>query len=176
MNILKKPIFRIILSTIIIAGIGTLWHFLYELLGKPIALAWLFPVSESVWEHLKMTLWPILLVWLVLRSYISASNHPDIHKTFLCIISSTWIAEYVILSIHYILQSGFLLEHVAIDIIAYVIGIFAGQLVSVIYLLPFDLPKWIYRIGYIALALSILTMSVCSYVPPDYPIFANPEA
>ena len=43
------------------ALLGTGLHFLYT--WQPIALFGLFaPVNESVWEHLKLLVWPFLLV------------------------------------------------------------------------------------------------------------------
>lgn len=176
MNIFKKHFVWIICSTVIMIVLGFLWHFLYQLLGKPQYLAWLFPVNESVFEHLKMTLWPILIVWLIIRYCFSVPYHPDIHKSVLCIWASTWIAEFIILSIHYILLAGFDLEHVAIDIIAYMIGIFVGQLFVTMHVLPFKAPTWVYCIGYIGLLLSIIGMGIFSYLPPDCPIFVDPEA
>ncbi len=40
-------------------AVGNLQHFLYEGLGRPRALNWLLPVSESPWEHTKLMFWPL---------------------------------------------------------------------------------------------------------------------
>ncbi len=40
-------------------ALGTGLHFLYEPLGRPRALRWLLPVSESPWEHTKLCFWPV---------------------------------------------------------------------------------------------------------------------
>ena len=46
--------------------LGTVQHFLYEPLGRPAALRWLLPISESPWEHFKLAFWPLcagLALW-----------------------------------------------------------------------------------------------------------------
>ena len=58
-----------IAAALICAALGTLWHFLYD--WFPCALtALLCPVSESVWEHLKLLYFPPLIcaVFLSLRA------------------------------------------------------------------------------------------------------------
>lgn len=46
-------------------AIGTLFHFLYELLGGSPAAGILAPVNESVWEHGKLVLWPGTIWWFL---------------------------------------------------------------------------------------------------------------
>lgn len=46
-------------------GLSGLFHFLNEWLGNPPVTAGLFPVSESVWEHMKLPFYSLLLVILL---------------------------------------------------------------------------------------------------------------
>lgn len=43
--------------------LASAWHFLYDLLPCPFVGAFA-PVSESVWEHLKIVYYPFLILWL----------------------------------------------------------------------------------------------------------------
>lgn len=45
--------------------LGTILHFLYEWLGKPIWIAPFSGVNESTWEHMKLLFWPMLLFALL---------------------------------------------------------------------------------------------------------------
>ena len=47
---------------------GTLLHFLYDWLGKPIWIAAFSGVNESTWEHMKLLFWP-MLVFAVIQSF-----------------------------------------------------------------------------------------------------------
>jgi len=44
--------------------IGGLWHFAFDFIPI-IPIAVLAPINDSVWEHMKMSLWPVLGWWLI---------------------------------------------------------------------------------------------------------------
>ena len=48
--------------------IGTLLHFLYDLLDKAIWIAPFSGVNESTWEHMKLLFWP-MLAYAVVQSF-----------------------------------------------------------------------------------------------------------
>ncbi len=54
---------RIILSALILWGIGALFHFVYDWIDIK-ALAWLFPINESIFEHTKLVFLPFTLYYL----------------------------------------------------------------------------------------------------------------
>lgn len=45
--------------------LGTLFHFAYEFLGKSDIAGLFFPINESIWEHLKVLFFPVVLWWIV---------------------------------------------------------------------------------------------------------------
>ena len=45
--------------------LGTLLHFMYEWLDKPLWIAAFSGVNESTWEHMKLLFWPMLLYAIV---------------------------------------------------------------------------------------------------------------
>lgn len=61
---------------------GTLSHFLYEWSGKHIVVGLFTPVNESVWEHMKLLFFPMLLysLFLILR----------LRGDYPCLPSSLW--------------------------------------------------------------------------------------
>ena len=48
--------------------LGTLLHFLYDLLGESVWIAPFSGVNESTWEHMKLLFWPMLL-YAVIESF-----------------------------------------------------------------------------------------------------------
>ena len=164
-----------IFSSICIVILGSGWHFLYDILGKSNPVAWCAPINESIWEHLKLTLYPILIVMLILYSLHFIPCEPSIHKVILMVSASVCISDLIIISIYYVFSGGFGLTGMAIDLTAYGIGILAGQLLSAIHLLPLrQVPKWVYGIGYVVLIGLIIVTAVFSYNAPDLPIFIPP--
>lgn len=51
---------RIIISAVILLGLGALFHFVYDWLDNPF-FAWLFPTNESIFEHTKLLIVPLSL-------------------------------------------------------------------------------------------------------------------
>ena len=47
--------------------LGVLFHFAYDFLGQSDIAGLFFPVNESIWEHLKLVLLPVILWWIVVR-------------------------------------------------------------------------------------------------------------
>lgn len=59
--------------------LGTLLHFLYDLLGE---VKWIAPfsgVNESTWEHMKLLFWP-LLIYAIIQSFFFSER-----EDFICI-------------------------------------------------------------------------------------------
>ena len=54
-----------LIDIVAISIIGTLLHFLYEFSGKNFLVAIFSAVNESVWEHLKLSFYPLALLMLV---------------------------------------------------------------------------------------------------------------
>lgn len=62
---------KFILGGILFTGVvGSLWHFIYDWIGRPELLWWLFPVSEKVVEHYKLVVFPNLIYGLLMYCYM----------------------------------------------------------------------------------------------------------
>lgn len=59
--------------------LGTLLHFLYDLLGEAKWIAPFSGVNESTWEHMKLLFWP-LLIYAIIQSFFFGER-----EDFLCI-------------------------------------------------------------------------------------------
>lgn len=164
-----------LLSSLIIIIIGVIWHFLNDWLGFIPFLRAIAPVNESVWEHLKLTLWPVLLAWLFIIPLMKFSHTVDLGKTMMSVSVCMIVANFFILGIHYTLSAGFNIGNSFTDISSYVIGILFGQLFSAAYIIPWEIPKWLVVLGWVVVFASILIYSFFTYYVPDYPIFAPPK-
>ena len=58
-----------IIGIIFVLAAGSLAHFLYDWLGKNVVVGLFVPVNESVWEHMKLLFFPMLLyaLWLIVQ-------------------------------------------------------------------------------------------------------------
>jgi len=55
----------VIFFAVLTAVSGTLLHFLYDWSGKNVFVGLFAPVSESVWEHMKLLFYPVLFFSLI---------------------------------------------------------------------------------------------------------------
>ena len=67
------PLKRLEFYSFVVASLlGVLFHFIYDWSNQNITVGLFFPVNESTWEHLKLVLFPILLVSVM--EYIIGNN------------------------------------------------------------------------------------------------------
>ena len=78
-NSIKMYIFT---SIPLIFILSSVFHFAYDALGKWTYLAIVFPKSESVFEHLKLAIYPTLIVWILGYIILSKRKNIDIKNTF----------------------------------------------------------------------------------------------
>lgn len=72
---------RNILGFLVISILGTLFHFMYELLGRGFIAGWFFPVNESTWEHLKLIFYPTIIYSLFDFFTLKEKNYNYIFAT-----------------------------------------------------------------------------------------------
>lgn len=54
-----------LIAFIIISVIGTLGHFIYTWTNESYIIGLIFPVNESIWEHLKLIFYPSLIYFII---------------------------------------------------------------------------------------------------------------
>lgn len=166
MPIKKFLIFSFIFTSIL----GTFLHFTYELSGNNVIVALFSPINESVWEHLKLLYFPMLITTLIGTYYY----RNDI-SNFLC--SKTIgiiVALFFTVSFFYT-YSGILGKNIAvIDILTFYIAVFFGEYVS--YKLMKKPLKCNNGVAIVVLAILLLCFILFTFNTPDIGIFKNPLA
>lgn len=77
MNKLKR---YTIIGIIFVLITGTISHFVYEWSGNNVLVGFCFPINESVWEHMKLVFFPMLLYSFYMISKLD-SDYPSIAST-----------------------------------------------------------------------------------------------
>lgn len=107
------------LQIVITLLLGTLWHFIFDLLGKNIIIAALCPVNESIWEHLKLLFYPVLLF------SIGECIIKRVKSSFLVARTIGVISGMLTIIILYYTYSGIIgRDNTVVDIIIYIISTF----------------------------------------------------
>ena len=159
-----------IFSVIFTFILGILLHFLYEWTGNNKFIGSFSAINESVWEHLKLIFFPMLITTIVGFFYIGKEKtNYLISKTIGIIVAIMFTVVF------FYTYSGILGRNIAaIDIGTFFIATILGEITS--YKLIINKPK----IGNNILALIILAILIgCfilfTYITPQIGIFKEPN-
>lgn len=98
-----SPPTRNITGFLFTAVAGTFLHFLYELTGQCTAAALVSAVNESIWEHMKLIFYPMLLFFLVESAII-----PEKKGTFRCSSLAGILLALILIPVLYYTYTGML--------------------------------------------------------------------
>jgi hypothetical protein len=161
-----------ILGMVFIIIVGSLFHFVFEWLFSWPPIGAITAVNESVWEHLKLPYWPLVIFSLIEYKFIKEeANNIVIAKSSSAIIS---IATILIVFYSYTTILG--TEILIIDILSFYIGVIIGQIISYKILISKELPRWISIMSWIILLGFGLSLIIFTYLPPHLPIFQDSES
>ncbi len=78
----KKLKLYVFYCIVFVSILGTISHFLYEWSGNNQLIALFTPTNESVWEHIKLLYFP-MLIYVIFVSKMLKSNYPNILSSML---------------------------------------------------------------------------------------------
>lgn len=151
----------------VIVVLGCVFHFVYGLSGSRAVVGMFAPVNESVWEHLKLGFWPVILYSLVERQSVGR-------------LAKNWLvaktpAVYLVALSTLVLFYGYtamLGRHMLLlDIMVFVIAIAIGQMVSYRLLSARKLPQTWHRAALFLMVLMAVLFVLFTFRAPNLPVF-----
>ncbi|MFX0076651.1 MAG: DUF6512 family protein [Candidatus Hermodarchaeota archaeon] len=169
---MKKTILKWEITGIVfIVVIGALFHFMFQFLNYWSPSGAIFPVNESVWEHLKLPYWPLIIFSLIEYYFIKEkANNFILGKTV-----SFLISIGTILIIFYTYTAILGTELLVLDILSFVLGVIIGQFVSYKILTMEQISKWYINSSWLIFILFGILFAVFTYLPPTIPLFQDSE-
>ena len=154
--------------------VGSLIHFVYDWSGNSTIVALFAPVNESVWEHLKMSFWPMLAWWIAGYLVLRNTNHFSVLNWFCAGSLALVISPLVIVSFFYTYTSALGIESFLLDILSFILGITIGQLVA-LHVYKYGKPKPCCLFVAIAIIMLLaIAFIVFTFAPPHIPLFQDP--
>ena len=168
MNNLKRYTIKGIIFVIIT---GALAHFVYEWTGDNFIIGFLFPINESVWEHMKLCFFPMLLYFFYM-DYKLADDYPCITSSAMFgVLLSTFLVPVLFYTYSGIL--GYTITF--FDIGTFIVSVLLSFLA--VYKLTLTCKLETYEP---LLRILILIVAICffifTYWPLDIGIFEEPES
>jgi hypothetical protein len=171
---IENPISRYILLSIpVLFIVGSLMHFIYEWSGS-LTLAGLFaPVNESVWEHLKLSFWPILAWWFAGYFILRKNNKILINKWIVLCAVSEITCILVIVSFYYTYTGALGIESVILDIFSLFLGIAIAQVLALHLYKHSEFPNYCLYSAIVLLVILAAAFIVFTFIPPHIPLFKD---
>lgn len=168
MTSLKRWMFAGIVAFTIL---GFFLHYLFTWTAGSRLIGLFAPVNESVWEHLKLGYWSVVLFSIVEFPFVKRSiNNYYFSKTI-----GVLVLEITIVSIYYgytyIARENIFL----IDIFSYVLGATFCQYITYIFLRLKTFPVIVTRISQITFISIGILFGLLTFYPPHLELFKDPN-
>lgn len=157
----------------IIIFLTVIFHFAFEFLGSPRILIPFFPINESVFEHLKLSIYPTMLTWIIGAFCLTNKMKIDMSKWIIAMTFSIMTNLITVLSLYYIGTAAFNIHSLIYDILTIIIGTIIGQILSIhVYNRISDKNKNV-AYAYIILIILFVAVTYFSFNPKEIPLFLD---
>lgn len=153
--------------------VGSLMHFLYDWTGKLAVVGIFAPVNESIWEHLKLTFWPMVLWWFVWYFVSGRKNAVSSRKWFPSAAASIIACPFVIMAFFYTYTGALGIESLVLDIFSMILGIILGQFLALHIYIYSTFNRLAICIPFIILILMAAAFTIFTFAPPHIPLFLD---
>ncbi len=168
---LKQPEKWIIIGIPALFIIGSAMHFLYNILWKFSAVGLIAPINESIWEHSKMILWPLILWWSLYYRFRAKKYEIDISKWFTGALVALVTSLLAMPMLYYFYTGAFGKHLLWVDVAILLIALLFGQLLG---LHTYRYGKGI-NVKFLLAAVSIIIVLfiLFTFFPPHIPLFQD---
>ena len=108
--------------------VGSVFHFVYELSGKKKIAGLFSPVNESIFEHSKLLLIPLIMFWGI--GYYFLKDKVNIDNYFLAMLVSIVVSITTMICFYYTYKEFIGNSYLWVDIFDLLLSFFIGQVVA----------------------------------------------
>ncbi|WP_313075580.1 DUF6512 family protein [Lacrimispora sp.] len=157
----------VIIGILFVWIIGTLFHFVYEWSGENLIVGLISPVNESVWEHMKLIFFPMLLFGLLTKN--KDTNPCQTSAYYAGMLIGTLLIP-VMFYLYTPILGG---SNLVIDILIFYLSVFIAFALSY-FLSKNCLLRKYNGLLFFAVTLLMVSFFIFTFVPPSLPIFSTP--
>jgi hypothetical protein len=168
---LARPEKWIIMGIPVLFVIGAIVHFVYNLFGKCPVVGLFAPVNESIWEHSKMVLWPVILWWSIYYCCRGKQYNIDKNRWFGGALVALILALVTMPLLYYFYTGAFGVELLWVDAFILLLALIFGQLLGLhIYRYSKGLNVKLVLIIFVVI---ILLFMLFTFFSPQLPLFQD---
>ena len=122
----KTTTITTIAAAVLCCGLGVLLHYVYEWSGGNLFVGLFAPVNESVWEHLKLLVMPLLFLMIFEFSIYGKRRYNFFTAKFL----GTLVGILTILNSYYFYTGALGIENMSLNIFLFIAGVLVAYATS----------------------------------------------
>jgi hypothetical protein len=168
-----------IIALIVITALGSGLHFVWEHIyqfGWAQAIAPFVPVNESLWEHLKLAAWP-LIIWYIIEYFYSMKGRAGFRQWFAGAGAGLWSAFVAMIASYTFLKGlvgNFDFLELPIAILSFLFTVFIGILMF-FRASRSKKAQDLWGLGLAGLILMVAGLAVFSYWQPHIELFRSSD-
>ena len=165
-KLIKAQLIAILFSLIL----GTLLHFTYKWSGKNLFVGSFSAVNESVWEHLKLVFYPMLIATIVEYFFVK-----DVANNYIEAKAIGIFTAMAFIVVTFFTYSGIIgTSIIVIDILIFILSIILGEYVAYRLMKRKDESTVTTEsLAIIILAFLLLCFVIFTYLPPEVNLFRD---
>lgn len=151
--------------------VGSIFHFLFDITSGNIIFAVIFPTNESIFSHLKLTYFPVLIYFFI--AYIVLHNEDDINasKWTISAAMAVFVGIAFVTSAYYIATAAFNIYSLIVDISIFFVSVVLGQLMAIHVYKHSSGGKLKLALAIIFLIVVLVMFYLFTVNPPNLPLF-----
>jgi len=155
--------------TLFVIGFGSVLHFIYGWTNHSSIIGLFAPVNESVWEHLKLGFWSLMIFSIPEYFFIGKK----VKNFFIAKWSGVLALEIVIIAVFYT-YTAILKKHLLfIDIGSYVAGAIVCQIIATQIFIKTKQSKQGNAFAIFGIMVIVFILMLFTYIAPRIPIFKD---
>lgn len=157
----------------IIFGLGALLHFVYNWTGANNTVSKIFlPVNESVWEHLKLLFWPILLWYIVGYIILSHKKNISLFKWIVSLAAALVFGLLFVVAFSYTYTGAFGVQHIVwLDIVSHFVALALALMLSYHIFKYSERSTVLFIVSLLIIIIIGAAIVYFTFCPPDIPLF-----
>lgn len=164
-----------IIGIVLVIILGFVAHFLFEATNKNLVVASFTPVNESVWEHIKLLVFPylffVLLMWLMVSNYGNNSINNFIPGITLGIFVGS---IFTIFAFYTYIGALTRENNLNVDIMIFILAVILTFIVAYCVFMYPEVSYEAHLISSIGLAFYIILIVLLTYYPIEIPLLQDP--
>ena len=151
---------------------GSLLHFLYNFSGENLLAGLFSPVNESIWEHTKLVVLPVILWWTLYYFFRKDAKIIEKDRWFEGALGALVTAVLSIPALFYLYTGAVGRDFLGADILLLLLSLIFGQLLG---LQLYRDGKGMHAETVLGIFAGILVLfAVFTFLPPKLPLFQDP--